>query len=317
VATANCAKLLSSLTYENPGKKLAAVVRSCEVRAFIELVKLKQGRLEDLLLIGIDCAGRYENEDYLRYTDVHSTLDFLSAVYEGKGTNHGVDFDITEACKSCEFPVADNVDLRLCVFGQDPRESVHLEVLSEKGRQAVDPLGLSPSQEPCKRKAAVAALVQCRLEYRDQLLDQMSKVIKEPEGILEIVGNCVNCYNCRVACPVCYCRECVFVTDTFRHPSEKYFRWAEKKGRLKMPTDTLFYHLTRMLHISTLCVGCGQCTSACPNGIPVDTLFRTIARQTQQRFDYQPGRDVIEPQPLATLNSEELLDVTGQEAARS
>jgi formate dehydrogenase subunit beta len=145
----------------------------------------------------------------------------------------------------------------------------------------------------------------------------MSEIVKEPEGILEIVGNCVNCYNCRVACPVCYCRECVFVTDTFRHPSEKYFRWAEKKGRLKMPTDTIFYHLTRMLHMSTLCVGCGQCTSACPNGIAVDTLFRTVARQTQQRFGYEPGRDVDEPQPLATFNSGELLDVTGQEATGS
>ena len=56
VATSNAAKQLSSLTYEESGKKLAAVLRSCEVRAFIELVKLKQGRLEDLLLIGIDCT---------------------------------------------------------------------------------------------------------------------------------------------------------------------------------------------------------------------------------------------------------------------
>jgi formate dehydrogenase subunit beta len=72
-----------------------------------------------------------------------------------------------------------------------------------------------------------------------------------------------------------------------------------------------------MLHMSTLCVGCGQCTSACPNDIPVGALFRTVASRTQERFEYQPGRDVAEPQPLATFNGEELLEVTGQEAAGS
>ena len=69
--------------------------------------------------------------------------------------------------------------------------------------------------------------------------------------------------------------------------------------------------------MSTLCVGCGQCTSACPNDIPVGALFRTVAKQTQERFEYQPGHDIAEPQPLATFHSEELSDVTGQEAARS
>jgi formate dehydrogenase subunit beta len=319
VATCNSAKLLSSLTYEEAGKKLAAVVRSCEARAFIELVKLKQGRLEDLLLIGIDCHGRYENNDYLHYADGEddSTLSFLNAIHQGNGTMQATDFDITEACKSCEYPVAESVDLRLCVFGEDPRQNIHLEVLTDKGRQAVEGLGLSRGEEPQGRKAAVEALVQRRLEHRDQVFARVSKTIAEPDGLLEIVGNCINCYNCRVACPVCYCRECVFVTDTFRHSSEAYFRWAEKKGRVKMPTDTLFYHLTRMLHMSTLCVGCGQCTSACPNDIPVGELFRTVAKQTQGRFEYQPGHDVAEPQPLATFHSEELSDVTGQEAARS
>ncbi len=319
VATANSAKLLSSLTYQESGKKLAAVVRPCEVRAFIELVKLKQARMEDLLLIGMDCNGRYENADYLRYVNgtADSTISFLGGIHDGKGTGHGSDLDITEACKSCEFPVPENVDLRLCVFGQDPRERIHLEVLSDKGRQAVESLELSSAEQPAGRGAAVQSLLKSRLEHRDRELARMSKLIEEPEGILDVVGSCVNCYNCRVACPVCYCRECVFVTDTFRHPTEKYFRWAEKKGRLKMPTDTVFYHLTRMLHMSTLCVGCGQCTSACPNDIPVDTLFRTVARQTQERFEYQPGRDLAESQPLATFNGEELLEVTGQEAAGS
>ena len=65
--------------------------------------------------------------------------------------------------------------------------------------------------------------------------------------------------HCRVACPVCYCKECVFLTNVFEHDPDQYLRWAKRKGMVKMPTDTVFYHITRMVHMSTACVGCGQC----------------------------------------------------------
>ena len=79
-----------------------------------------------------------------------------------------------------------------------------------------------------------------------------------------------------------------------------------------MPTDTLFYHLTRMVHMSTLCVGCGQCSSACPNDLPVWEMLSTVADRTQARFDYLPGRSLEEGQPLAVFHAEEYDDVTGQ-----
>ena len=60
VMPVNSAKLASSLTSTPSGKKIAMVLRSCEVRALVELVKLKQANLEDTLLIGMDCHGRYE-----------------------------------------------------------------------------------------------------------------------------------------------------------------------------------------------------------------------------------------------------------------
>jgi len=137
----------------------------------------------------------------------------------------------------------------------------------------------------------------------------MNAQTKDIEGLMNVLGNCINCYNCRVACPVCYCRECVFVTDTFQHASNQYLRWAEKRGMLKLPTDTLFYHLTRMQHMSTLCVVCGQCSSACPNDIPLSQLFRSVAMETQRLFEYMPGRSVDEALPLAVFYEKEFEDV--------
>ena len=51
----NAAKLVSKLTHRPMGKKIAVVLRSCEIRALIELVKLKQANLEDIIIIGVDC----------------------------------------------------------------------------------------------------------------------------------------------------------------------------------------------------------------------------------------------------------------------
>jgi formate dehydrogenase subunit beta len=115
-----------------------------------------------------------------------------------------------------------------------------------------------------------------------------------------------------VACPVCYCKECVFITDTFRHTGEQFMMWADQGGTLKMPNDTLLYHLTRMTHMSLFCVGCGQCTSACPNDIDVMPIFRTCADRAQARFGYQAGRSVDEEQPMAGFKADELVEVTGQ-----
>jgi formate dehydrogenase (coenzyme F420) beta subunit len=42
----NASKVLSRLTRKSGGGKLAAVLRPCEIRAFIELVKLKQGSID-------------------------------------------------------------------------------------------------------------------------------------------------------------------------------------------------------------------------------------------------------------------------------
>ena len=131
------------------------------------------------------------------------------------------------------------------------------------------------------------------------------------EKLTTYLANCVNCYNCRVACPVCYCKECVFVTDVFNHEPSQYLRWAARKGVIKMPTDTLFYHITRLAHMSTACVGCGQCSNACPNDIPVMELFRTLADRTQKGFDYEAGRSLEEKPPLSEFREDEFNEVVG------
>jgi formate dehydrogenase subunit beta len=315
VVPSSSATLLARLTRKGSGRRIAAFLRPCEVRAFMELVKLNQASASDVVLIGMDCHGRYETRDFLNYVggDACSSLEFLSAIASGRGTEVTDGIDIVETCQACVRPVPEHVDLALQVIGYRVEEAVGLRALTPAGEELLGKLHLPESEEPSERGGAVAAIEAERAAKKTRLREEYREKTKSIGGLMEVISACVNCYNCRVACPVCYCRECVFVTDTFGHEGRQYMGWAKKRGRLRMPTDTLFYHLTRMAHMGTLCVACGQCTSACPQDIPVSQLFSMIGEEVQGVFDYVPGRALEEEQPLAYFEENELACVTGQE----
>ncbi len=310
VVPVSSAKLASSLTAKPSGKKIALVMRSCEIRALIELVKLNQANLDDTLLIAQDCFGRFDNNDFYSLQEKNLTAESFIQAAQG-GTTETEGMDVVEACTVCEHPVSANADIRLCLIGTDAG-TFGVEGVSEKGEQAVSDMGLSGSDGEGKRTDAVKNLVAARQEAFQQKLDEYREKINSFQALEENMAKCVNCYNCRVACPVCYCKECVFVTDTFRHDGEQFLGWTQHKGSLKMPTDTVFYHVTRMTHIGNFCVGCGQCTSACPNDVNLTMAFRSAAKVSQERFDYEAGRSLDEAQPLTVFHDDELVEVTGQ-----
>ena len=306
----NGAKLASRLTRKASGGRMAAVMRPCEIRAFTELVKLKQGSVEDLVTIGIDCLGALGNADFTKWAGENSgggTRGFAAQVLAGETSG----FALAPACRICEFPVASGADISVTLYGIDTGSRMLACGQTEAGDALLSALGLDAAEMPAAREQAVTALVADRIAARDRLFAETREATDDLEKLTRYLAGCINCYNCRVACPVCYCKECVFVTDVFNHEPLQYLRWAERKGAVKMPTETVFYHLTRLAHMSTACVGCGQCSNACPNDIPVMELFRTAAHTVQAGFNYEAGRSLEEKPPLSEFREKEFEDVVG------
>jgi len=310
---ANTAKVVSRLTRKPAGGKVAVVLRSCEIRAFVELVKLKQGYMDELVIIGIDCLGAYKNRDYFKFVgeDVtKSTKKFYQGVLSGKEAVMD-NIDLATACKACEYPVPDSADIIIGLFGIDTNNQLLVQAKNAKGEELLTRLDLPDLEEPEARRDAIESITAQRIAYRDKMFTETTEATNTLEKLTKYLANCINCYNCRVACPVCYCKECVFVTDVFNHEPSQYLKWATRKGSIKMPTDTVFYHITRLAHMSTACIGCGQCSNACPNDIPVMELFRTIAHRTQEAFGYDPGKSIEDDPPLSVFMEDELADVVG------
>lgn len=73
-----------------------------------------------------------------------------------------------------------------------------------------------------------------------------------------------------------------------------------------MPNDRLLFHLTRLNHMVTSCVGCGLCQEACPNDIPVFSIFRLVGDKVQASFEYVPGLSLEDKLPVSEFRENEL-----------
>jgi formate dehydrogenase subunit beta len=276
---------------------IAVVLRPCEIRALVELVKLQQASMDPFLVIGVDCWGTYSVQDYAAMVtqgpqDSSVTTDFLKQVTAGNFPE-----ELRGACRACQHPVPTCADLTIQLIGDDINQQIRLEAQSEKGKEIFNALGFEVTPESKERKSAVEKLKEAKKQLAEQ--DQVD--------FLEMISSlCINCHNCRAVCPICYCKQCVFDGKIFEYPLEKYLNFSGKKGVLPVPPDKLLFHLTRMSHVATSCVACGQCEAACPSGIPLGRIFQKISTAAQEALGYEAGRSLDDDLPLTTFREDEL-----------
>ncbi len=304
----NAARAVANLTVTGHQEKLGVVLRACEIRALVELVKFQQAKAnarsgDQVLIVGIDCLGTYGVTDYQAVEDKGQLVAELLAGAEGGEPKPREAMAFRAACQMCEQPLpdGDHVDLTIGLVGVEPGK-VYL-----KARDTLAaPLGVAANGAPAGRAEAVEKLVAARVEARDAAFAAFRDRVDSMGGLLQEFSTCIRCHNCMINCPICYCKECIFRTATFEHESQLYYQWAARKGEVRMLPDTLLFHLTRLNHMVTSCVGCGLCTEACPVDIPVGTVFRAVGEKVQAIFDYHPGRSLAEAAPVQEFREDEL-----------
>lgn len=102
------------------------------------------------------------------------------------------------------------------------------------------------------------------------------------------MDKCILCMACRNVCPACYCTAC-FADET--NP-----RWMSKTND---PADAMMFHLTRLMHLTGRCTGCGACVRACPVEVDLRLYNDKLRKDVKDLFEgFEAGIDPAAVPPL-------------------
>jgi formate dehydrogenase subunit beta len=300
VMPANGGRLAALLTIpEPPDKPIAVVLRPCELRALVELTKLNRARLDDLLLVSLTCSG------VLPTRAVRDGFAARKQAYADAAGSGREPEGLRDTCRVCELFVPAGADIVLALAGHERSAECLVVTGTPRGEESLAGVGATPAEDGLdtdsldeirKRRAGLKPEVFGRFEAKELGLD----------GLVDVFGRCINCHACSKACPVCYCTACSFESADAEHETGAFGEELDRRRGIRLPFDTVYYQIGRMVHVGVSCVGCGMCSDACPVDIPVATLFTKLAGSVQAIFDYTAGMGPEEKVPTMTYKADEL-----------
>lgn len=312
VMTVQGGHALSSITkHGSMGLETAAVMRPCEIRAAVELAKLKQIDLEDITLISVDCPGAVPLTEYM--DDPEKNMDKYETIFE----QWEVSDDLRPACRYCHrFSLSPIEKKEEFVPGPDlhigigeGNKYLFLIPATLKGAKLLESLGLEAAESLEEWETKIKKIKNKKLENKKQAEKDWSEKLQGADRFADAFDECINCHNCMRVCPICYCQQCYFDSRNLKLKPKDYLERSEKRGALRFPLDTLLFQIGRMSHMVLSCVACGACEDACPMNVPVGQIFAATGGMVQADFDYVPGINREEPLPLQDYREDEFLEV--------
>ncbi len=250
----HCALNLANYVREHKGK-IAVLATGCNSRNLVMHLQEHQVERENLHIIGIPCTGMVDHRAIKKaigdkdILEVSEDADGETIIVKGK--------DFEESFKKSD------VLQRNCKSCKHPNPVIYDELVAE----------LVPEPENAPACEDVEAVEKMEPEERWAHF----------EGMFD---NCIRCYACRNACPLCYCPTC-FV-------DENRPQWV---GKSTDPTDTMTFHFLRAFHMAGRCTDCGACERVCPVDIPLKYLTNKLNKEALAIYGYEAGMDP-EAKPL-------------------
>lgn len=275
----NTAKYLPDLLRQNSEGHFGVVLRPCEMRAVIEMVKRDSLALERLLTICIDCLGTYPAEEYEWRASRKGSPQVLAR--EGLHFAHMggiVAYRYRSACQMCTSPRAGGAHLNLGLLGLPVRQHILIEardVITAEWLQ-LDQIADREAEPQLaeQHERTLAKMVERNGRTRERITQGLADILPRDVGsLIEQFETCGACQECMKSCPICA------VDSPRRGAAGKYLR-----------EDITSWMLS--------CAGCGMCEQACPHHLPLSAIFHYIKEQLAQSYGYTPGLSISEPLPL-------------------
>ena len=305
----HCGSLLQSKLVKDyfggaKNKKLAITVKGCDLMGILEIAKRGEIKLDNLLLIGVNCGGTVSPITARKMIEAKygvdpdkvtkEEIDKGQFIIEYEGGHKGIKIDDLEEedfgrrsnCRRCLYKIPRQADLACGnwgVIGDKAGKATFVEVCSDKG---ADLLGKAVKAKAVEVSAPEAKGIEIRSKTENAMIKLGQKWRKKDfsaispnlwETIAEETSRCIKCYTCIDKCPVCFP-----VADMLKADSTMIRRGY-------VPADPMF-HLRRFAHISDSCINCGQCEELCPMDIPLALFGHAIREETDRAFAPKLGK---------------------------
>jgi ferredoxin len=236
----------------------------CNSRNIVTHIIENQIKREQLYIVGIPCTGMI---DHRAVSSAVGDAEILEVEEEGERfTVRGNDFE--KVFEKKDFLQS---NCKVCVH-RNPVE--YDEMIGE----------------PVNEQEVAAA-------YGDIEEIEGMESAKKWDFFADMISDCIRCYACRNACPLCYCPTC-FVDESLP-------QWV---GKSTDPTDTMTFHILRAYHCAGRCTDCGACERVCPVGIPVRQFTRKLNKDVFDLFGWEAGLSLDQRPPLDVYRPDDYND---------
>jgi formate hydrogenlyase subunit 6/NADH:ubiquinone oxidoreductase subunit I len=258
---------------DEPPKLALIGVRACELHAIARQDKIflsgnyvdpfYKARRENIFIVAVNCGQA-------------GGTCFCASMNTGPQVTSGFDLALTEVLDS-------------------GRHFFLVEVGSERGAEILRGVPHQVAQEEEKTMAArVTANAAAQMGRLLDTTDIKNLLYRNSEHARwdQVAGRCLNCANCTMVCPTCFCTTVEDVTDLTGEHAERWRKWdscftmdfSYIHGGSVRPSAKARYRqwLTHKLAAwfdqfgTSGCVGCGRCITWCPVGIDITEEVRAI-----------------------------------------
>ncbi len=261
----NAARLVTLARQSHPEQQFAAVLRPCEIRALFAVGQRADISFDCLLIVGVDCVGTFSRED-LAWRGSIDRLTREALQFARQGGVAG--YRYRPACQMCVEPMPSRADLTIDLLGMAARQMVMIgardEALATQVALADITDGPAPPDIVAQHERVQTALTRRHQRTRQRLQQALSTdLTMSIDALVDHLAGCQPCQKCLEACVI-------YTTDQKLAPGQPLTH-------------------ERVMSWLASCAGCGMCEQACPEHLPLASIFSRLHDELQAILDETPA----------------------------